>query len=113
MNGTPTQLDSPHIELRGANGTQKEHMDIAPSVCKKAAQILPISRRVEGTGPLLFCPYLKDPNCPGCSIFHPKTSQIISHLSCLFSNKLTKSACSKKKNIPESVCPKAIMLQPT
>ena len=37
-----------HIELRGANGTQKEHMDIAWAVADVIAQIFPKEQEFKG-----------------------------------------------------------------
>ena len=51
MNGTLRSWIH-YIELRGANGTQKEHMDIAHACAKVIAQIFPLAGELKGTRPL-------------------------------------------------------------
>jgi len=47
MNGTLRSWIH-YIELRGANGTQKEHMDIAHACAKVIAQIFPLAEELKG-----------------------------------------------------------------
>tara|TARA_B100002019_G_scaffold290815_1_gene309387 strand:- start:18922 stop:19608 length:687 start_codon:yes stop_codon:yes gene_type:complete len=47
MNGTLRSWIH-YIELRGANGTQKEHMDIAHACAKVIAQIFPLAGELKG-----------------------------------------------------------------
>jgi thymidylate synthase (FAD) len=45
MNGTLRSWVH-YIELRGANGTQKEHMEIAQAAAKEIAQIFPLMEKL-------------------------------------------------------------------
>ena len=48
MNGTLRSWVH-YIELRGANGTQQEHMDIAHAIAKVIAEIFPLIEDIQST----------------------------------------------------------------
>ena len=48
MNGTLRSWVH-YIELRGANGTQQEHMDIAHAIAKVIAEIFPLIEDIQTT----------------------------------------------------------------